>query len=78
MLKVNSIVLEPAQRSNLKSLEDLRFRAYLYACDFPVRKYRGGNIDHFFQRDIVDKAEDCFAHDYDLQGRNYPYQYASK
>jgi len=74
VLSVDPIVLEPEHRRNLRSLEDLQFRVYLYACDFPMRKYRGSNIDHFFQRDIFDKAEDCFAYDYGLQGRNYPYQ----
>ncbi len=50
-----------------------RFKAYLYQCDRPMKKYRGENLDGFFNKKVLDTAESCFIYKEKLQGKNYPY-----
>ena len=78
MLLVDSIdagviELELGKGMNLKFKDTLRLKAYVYQCDMPMHKYRGGSIDEFFQKDVLEKAEECFTYDEKLQGKNYPY-----
>ena len=58
---------------NLKLKETLRLKAYVYQCDMPMHKYRGGSLDEFFKKDVLEKAEQCFTYNEKLQGKNYPY-----
>lgn len=67
------IELELGKGMNLKFKDTLRLKAYVYQCDMPTHKYRGGNIDTFFEKDVLEKAEECFTYDEKLQGKNYPY-----
>ena len=67
------IELELGKGMNLKFKETLRLKAYIYQCDMPMHKYRGGNLDKFLQKDVLEKAEECFTYDEKLQGKNYPY-----
>ena len=53
---------------------NLRLQAFVYACDPPDFKYRGGSLEAFFQKQLLEKAEQCFTYDEQLQGKNYPYQ----
>ena len=67
------IELQLGKGMNLKFKETLRLKAYIYQCDTPMRKYRGGKIGKFFKKDVLEKAEQCFTYDEKLQGKNYPY-----
>ena len=67
------IELELGKGMNLKFKETLRLKAYVYQCDMPMHKYRGGKLDQFFEKDVLEKAEQCFTYDEKLQGKNYPY-----
>lgn len=67
------IELELGKGMNLKFKDTLRLKAYVYQCDMPMHKYRGGDIDKFFQKQVLEKAEQCFTYDEKLQGKNYPY-----
>ncbi|GEM_PF-5428022 len=67
------IELELGKGMNLKFKETLRLKAYVYQCDMPMHKYRVGNIEKFFEKDVLEKAEECFTYDEKLQGENYPY-----
>lgn len=58
---------------NLKLKETLRLQAYVYPCDPPLFNYRGGSLEQFFQKQVLEKAEQCFTYDEKLQGKNYPY-----
>lgn len=67
------IELKLGKGMNLKFKETLRLKAYVYQCDMPMHKYRGGDIGKFFKKDVLGKAEQCFTYDEKLQGKNYPY-----
>ncbi|NOY12864.1 MAG: hypothetical protein GXP51_04025 [Deltaproteobacteria bacterium] len=67
------IELKLGKGMNLKFKETLRLKAYVYQCDMPMHKYRGGDIGKFFEKDVLEKAEQCFTYDEKLQGKNYPY-----
>ena len=67
------IELKLGKGINLKFKETLRLKAYVYQCDTPMHKYRGGNLDKFFEKDVLEKAEQCFTYDVKLQGKRYPY-----
>lgn len=67
------IELELGKGMNLKLKETLRLKAYVHQCDMPMHKYRGGSIDKFFEKEVLEKAEQCFTYDEKLQGKNYPY-----
>ena len=67
------IELELGKGMNLKFKDTLRLKAYVHQCDMPMHKYRGGSIDEFFLKQVLEKAEECFTYDEKLQGKNYPY-----
>ena len=73
MIDAGVIELELGKGMNLKRKETLRLKAYVYQCDMPMHKYRGGKIEKFFEKDVLEKAEQCFTYDEKLQGKNYPY-----
>ena len=50
----------------------MSLKAFVHQCDYPMRKYRGGDINELFKR-IVEKLEEYFTVDEKLQGKNYPY-----
>ena len=67
------IELKLGKGMNLKFKETLRLKAFVYQCDMPMHKYRGGKLEKFFKKDVLEKAEECFTYDEKLQGKNYPY-----
>ena len=73
VIEVGDIQLVTGRGMNLKFKETLRLKAYLSPCDGTMVKYRGGNLDKFLQKTVIEKAEDCFTYEERLQGRNYPY-----
>ena len=78
MLLVDSIdagliEVKPEDGLNLQHKPRLQFKAYVYQCDMPMHKYRGENLDKFFEKQVLEKAEQCFTYDEKLQGKNYPY-----
>ena len=73
VIETGGIQLVTGLGMNLKFKETLRLKAYLSSCDGTMVKYRGGSIDKFFQKTVIEKAEDCFTYEEKLQGRNYPY-----
>ena len=72
-IDVGLIELELDKGMTIKSKETIRLKAFVHQCDMPMFKYRGGSIDKFFQKQVVEKAEQCFTFDEKLQGKNYPY-----
>ena len=73
VIDVGKIELEIGEGMNLKSKRLLRLKAFVHQCDHPRKKYRGGDINEFFENTVLKKAEKCFTYDEGLQGRNYPY-----
>lgn len=73
VIDVGLVELKLGKGTNLKFKETLRLKAFVYQCDFPMHKYRGGNIEKFFEGQVLEKAEECFTADDKLQGKNYPY-----
>jgi len=73
LIDAGEIELELGKGMNLKFKDTIRLKAYIYQCDTPMHKYRGGSIDKFFKKVVLEKAEQCFAYDEKLQGQNYPY-----
>ena len=73
LIDAGVIELELGKGMNLKLKETLRLKAYVYQCDMPMHKYRGGNIESFFKKQVLEKAEQGFTYDEKLQGKNYPY-----
>ena len=73
IINAGLIELELGKGMNLKFKDTLRLKAYVYQCDMPMHKYRGGNIEKFFEKQVLEKAEQCFTYDEKLQGKNYPY-----
>ena len=67
------IELKPEDGLNLEQKPRLHFKAFVYQCDQPMKKYRGENIDEFFRKKVLEKAEGCFTYEEKLQGKNYPY-----
>lgn len=72
-IDVGVIDLIPGPLGHGNHKGNLRLQAYVYACDPPDFKYRGGSLDAFFQKQLLEKAEQCFTYDEQLQGKNYPY-----
>lgn len=72
-LDAGVVELELDKGMNLKLKETLRLKAYVYQCEFPERKYRGGSLEKFLEKDVMEKAEVCFVRDEKLQGKGYPY-----
>ncbi len=73
VLDAGLVELELGKGMNLKFKETLRLKAFVHQCDFPMRKYRGGSIEKFFEGQVLEKAEECFTAAEKLQGKNYPY-----
>ena len=73
MIDAGVIELDLGKGMNLKFKDTLRLKAYIYQCDMPMHKYRGGSLDQFFEKDVLGKAEECFIYNEKLQGKNYPY-----
>ena len=73
VIDAGDIQLVTGRGMNLRFKETLRLKAYLSSCDGTMVKYRGGSIDKFLQKTVIEKAEDCFTYEERLQGRNYPY-----
>ncbi|MCF6267094.1 MAG: hypothetical protein L3J57_11175 [Desulfuromusa sp.] len=73
VIDVGLIELKLGKGMNLKFKETLRIKVFVHQCDFPMHKYRGGNIEKFFAGQVLEKAEECFTADEKLQGKNYPY-----
>ena len=73
VIDVGDIQLETGRGMNLKFKDTLRLKAFLSPCDNYMVKYRGGSIDKFFQKTVIDKTEECFTYDEHLQGKHYPY-----
>lgn len=73
VIDAGDIQLVTGRGMNLKFKETFRLKAYLSSCDGAMVKYRGGSIDNFLQKTVIEKAEDCFTYEEKLQGRNYPY-----
>jgi hypothetical protein len=69
---VGKVEVELGEGMSMKMKKTFRMKAFIHQCDMPMRKYRGGDVDEFFKKIVVD-AEECFTHDEKLQGRNYPY-----
>ncbi len=67
------IELELGKGMTLGLKETLRLKAYIHQCDPPMRKYRGGSLDEFFKKQVLETSERCFTYDEKLQGKNYPY-----
>jgi hypothetical protein len=67
------IEFEVGEGMTLKFDQTLRLKAYVHQCDSPMHKYRGGDINEFFTKQVLEKAEECFTYDEKLQGKNYPY-----
>jgi len=73
VIDVGDIQLVTGRGMNLKFKETLRLKAFLSPCDGYMVKYRGGSVDKFFQKTVIEKTEECFTYEEKLQGRNYPY-----
>lgn len=73
VLDAGLVELEVDKGMNLKFGETLRLKAFVYQCDFPMRKYRGGSIEKFFEGQVLEKEEECFTADEKLREKNYPY-----
>lgn len=73
VINAGDISLEPGRGMNLKFKETFRLKAYLEPCDGMMVKYRGGSVEKFFQKTVIEKAEECLTYEKHLQGRNYPY-----
>ncbi len=59
---------------NLRFEKTLRMKAYLYQCgDWPMHKYRGGDVREFFGKEVVKKSEACFTQKNGLQWPGWPY-----
>jgi len=72
-VNVGDIQLETGRGMTLKLKETLRLKAFLSPCDNYIVKYRGGDLNNFFQKTVIEKTEYCFTYDEHLQGKNYPY-----
>lgn len=66
-INAGKIELEVGEGLNLKLNKTLRLKAFVHQCDWPMKKYRGGDIDEFFRNSVLEKAEKCFTHDEKLQ-----------
>ena len=73
VVDVGKIELEIGEGMSLKFDKTFRLKAFVHQCDSPMRKYRGGDINEFFTKKVMEKAEECFTYDEKLQGKNYPY-----
>ena len=73
VIDAGDIQLVTGRGMNLKLKETFRLKAFLSSCDGTMVKYRGGSIDKFLQKTVIEKTEDCFTYEEKLQGRNYPY-----
>jgi len=73
VIEVGDIQLVTGRGMNLKFQETLRLKAFLSPCDNYMVKYRGGSIDKFFKKTVIEKSEECFTYEEHLQGGNYPY-----
>ncbi|MBV5340745.1 MAG: hypothetical protein J0665_14515 [Deltaproteobacteria bacterium] len=59
---------------NLRFENTLRIKAFVYQCgDFPMQKYRGGDVRAFFSKDVVKKSEECITQNNGLQWPGWPY-----
>lgn len=52
------IELEIGEGMNLKFEEMLRLKAFIYPCESPMNKYRGGELGEFFKK-VVIRTEKC-------------------
>ena len=73
-IDVGLVELELDPNRRYKGKDNLNLQVFVHACDPPNFRYRGGSLDEFFQKRILEKAEQCFTYDERLQGKNYPYQ----
>ena len=64
---VGKIQLEVGEGMNLKFEETLRLKAFVHQCDFPMTKYRGGDISKFFENTVLKKVEKCLTYNEKLQ-----------
>jgi len=58
--------MEVGEGADLRLRRTLRIKTFLHMCERPLRKYRGGDLDAYFQR-VVERAEECLTYDYRLQ-----------
>ena len=75
LLDAGLVELKIDDDMSFKGKERRRFKAHVYQCDMPMHKYRGGNLDKFFDQQVLEKAEQCFTYDEKLQGKNTRIKY---
>lgn len=73
VIDAGKIEFEVGEGMTLKFDQTLRLKAYVHQCDSPMHKFRGGDINEFFTKQVLEKAEECFTYDEKLQGKNWPY-----
>ena len=73
VIDAGEIELEIGEGMTLKFDKTFRLKAFVHQCDSPMTKYRGGDINEFFTKNVLEEAEECFTYEEKLQGKNYPY-----
>ena len=66
------VEIVPGEGMDMKFKKTNRLSIFIHMCNFPKRKYRGGDLDEYLNQ-IIEDAEKCLTSDNKLQGKNCPY-----